>query len=242
MKKNLVMKRLCYLLAACVLALGLTACNNEKNSDYPTHVAMVTAEIIPYTKPASAAVSDYLSTYYILFDTGKTGFPSETYVPAYQPKERQRILIAYRMLEKAPEGYDYGLRIYDIEEVLTKEVIQMTAENAEEIGDDPIDIVDAWVSGGYCNIRFRFVTNGSERHLLNLVDNLLTPDNNPEAGYTDLWFRQNAFGDTQGYLVQGYVSFKLGAYNPSETGAKGIRIHYTDLSGREQILRRDAQE
>lgn len=223
-----------FLPAALLIAVLAVACDDDHTSDYPTEAAMITLRTIDESAPEKAP-------YYILFDNGQKGYPSETYVTGYKPDDGQRAIVSYRPVERKPEGYDLGMRIYNIDEVLTKEVVRLTEENIDEVGDDRIDILNAWVSGGYCNILFRFVTNGSERHLLNLIENTTSAPDAPQDGYTDLEFRQNAFGDTSGYLYRGYVSFRLGDYDPAATGGKGVRIRYTALDGKEETLKLEAK-
>lgn len=229
------MKKMLLFLPAAILIAALTvACDDDNCSDYPTEAAMITLRTIDASAPEKAP-------YYIQFDNGLKGYPSETYVTGYIPDDGKRAIVSYRPIERKPEGYDLGMRIYNIDEVLTKEAIRLTEENAEEVGDDRIDILNAWVSGGYCNILFCFVTNGSQRHLLNLVENTTSAPEAPKEGYIDLEFRQNAYGDTSGYGYRGYVSFRLGDYDPAVTGAKGVRIHYTGLNGKEVTLKLDAE-
>lgn len=235
-------KRLLFSTVLFVAAAFAAACDDDTTSDYPTAAALVTLRTLDTENAGQAP-------YYIQFDNGKTAYLAATYVTGYRPDDGQRAIISYRPLDKAPEGYDngngilgihfdYGICIYDIDEVLTKGTILLDAENAAEVGDDRIDILNAWVSGGHCNILFSFATDGTKKHLLNLAENTLAAaDDSDGEGYTELTFRQNAFGDTSGLLYRGYVSFRLGDYDPAVSGAKGIRIRYTALDGKEQTLK-----
>ena len=73
----------------------------------------------------------------------------------------------------SPSGASTGaqVKIEGIQEVLTKEVEDMTAENEEEFGNDPIVIYqgDMWLGGKFLNIIFHQYLPRSEKHRISLV-------------------------------------------------------------------------
>lgn len=58
------------------------------------------------------------------------------------------------LYDNYPEGYDCSVKVLSIKEILTKPIEELTAENEEEFGNDPVDIFEdnMWISGGYLNI------------------------------------------------------------------------------------------
>ena len=74
-----------------------------------------------------------------------------------------------------------------IKEILTKPIEELTAENEEEFGNDPVDIFEdnMWISGGYLNIIFNQNMPSKVKHLVSLVKNTtITPD---QDGYIEFF-------------------------------------------------------
>ncbi|MFV0545876.1 MAG: NigD-like protein [Bacteroides sp.] len=165
--------------------------------------------------------------YYFLLDNGKKMFPSITdWVKGYEAKEGQRAFVLFRDLEQTTEGYDYSIEVKRIENILTKDIIDLTAENEAEIGDDGINTTYMWIAQGYLTIEFQYYgTNSSDKkHYINLVNNTLNTEPNPDEEYIELEFRHNAEGDAPAVLGEGYVSFKLNSLADQMEGKKGLKI------------------
>src|SRR5690606_5915087 len=91
--------------------------------------------------------------------------------------------------------------------ILTKQVIELTAQNQDSIGNDPVKANAVWVGGDYLNVSFMFNYGGIQPHAINLVKNRLTAETSPEA--IDLEFRHNAYQSTESKLYEGFVCFDL---------------------------------
>ena len=124
--------------------------------------------------------------------------------------------------------------------MLTKEVEDMTAENEEEFGNDPIVIYqgDMWLGGKFLNIIFRQNLPRSEKHRISLVENkIATEPGEPETpetlsigedGYVHLELRYNTYDDVTDYWGWGRVSYNLEKFYPTpkegETTMKGFKV------------------
>lgn len=167
--------------------------------------------------------------YYFLLDNGKKMFPGITkWVGGYEPKDGQRAFVLFQELEDKAAGYDYNIEVKRIENVLTKDVVDLTAENEKEIGDDAINTTYMWIAQGYLTIEFQyFGTNSADKkHFLNLVVNKIKEktEKDPSDNYIELEFRHNAKEDTPAQLGEGYVSFKLDKIADQMEGKKGLKI------------------
>lgn len=214
------MKRLSlYLMTSAFLLLGslaLQSCLDDWDSDSGnSYLAIGTLKIIQG------------KDYYFNLDDGNKMYPSDTtYVHNYTLVDGQRAFIYYRPLDEKISGYEYNAQIYEIENILTKDIIPLTTATADSIGDDPIDATDIWITGNYLNINYRLYhsNNADKKHMLNLVVNQTATPSATDAGYVDLEFRHNAHNDAQRVIGSGVVSFKLDAIANQLTGKKGIKI------------------
>lgn len=178
--------------------------------------------------------------FYFVQDDGKKMYPGDTrYVSNYKAKDGQRAFVIYTKLEEQPvQGYDSNTQIRNIVEILTKDIVTLTPENEEKIGDDPINAVYMWVAQGYLTIEFQYYGTHREdkKHFLNLVINQL-PDSDPAAkentssddDYVNLEFRHNSEGDSPTWLGEGYVSFKLDEIASQLEGKKGLKVRVKTL-------------
>ena len=140
-----------------------------------------------------------------------------------------------------PEGYDCSVKVLNIKEILTKPIEELTAENEEEFGNDPVDIFEGnmWINGGYLNIVFNQNMPSKVKHLVSLVKNTtITPE---QDGYIHLEYRYNTYGDTTGYWRNGAVSFSLGSLEiTSET--KGIKVKINSAKNGEKEITFDLKD
>ena len=119
-------------------------------------------------------------------------WPATTDYFWYSPIDGQRVILYFNPLyDNYPEGYDCSVKVLSIKEILTKPIEELTAENEEEFGNDPVDIFEGnmWISGGYLNIIFNQNMPSKVKHLVSLVKNTtITPD---QDGYIHLEYRYN---------------------------------------------------
>ncbi len=126
----------------------------------------------------------------------------------YTPETDQRTMITYS-IENGDNNY-YNADLHGVYNLLTKDVVKITAENEAQFGDDPVHLYAAWCAGGYLNVNFGFNTSGSVIHYVNLAENTLVQ--HPEDGKIYLEFRHNAMGDNEKYGKRGTACFDLAKY------------------------------
>ena len=175
--------------------------------------------------------------YYLEGDRWGMIDPVASSIPWYKPVDGERVVAFFNPLADTDKGAQ--VKIEGIQEVLTKEVEDMTAENEEEFGNDPIVIYqgDMWLGGKFLNIIFHQYLPRSEKHRISLVQNKIEPEapETPEAlnvdedGYIHLELRYNTYDDVTGYRGWGRVSYNLEEFYPTakdaaETEYKGFKV------------------
>lgn len=160
----------------------------------------------------------------------------------YSPKDGQRVILYFNPLyDNYPEGYDCSVKVLSIREILTKQIEDLTAENEDEYGNDPVDIFEGnmWISGGCLNIIFNQNLPAKTKHRVSLVKNTtVTP---AEDGYIHLEYRYNTYEDTTGRWANGAVSFSLSSLElTSET--KGIKVKVNSSVNGEKEIAFDLKE
>lgn len=144
-------------------------------------------------------------------------------------EDGQRVYVSFDILDEPMSGYDYNIRVLDIQEILTIAPITLTEENAHSIGDDKINITDMWFGDGYLNIQFQFygTRNSSKQHLFNLVYNAIEDvDKDTEDGYVNLELRHNAYDNQPIEIFSGIAAFK-GPF--ADKNMKGLKVRYNSI-------------
>jgi len=75
-----------------------------------------------------------------------------------------------------------------IDYVLVKNVIPITPETTDSIGNDPVNVLDMWTSDKYLTVQFEMRGLGREKHMINLVRNYSLSPNPDGDGYLQLEF------------------------------------------------------
>ena len=126
----------------------------------------------------------------------------------------ERAYILCDVLNKTAGGQDneYDIKLSAMVKVLTKDIITLETEKTEEmVKEDPVNVKNIWLSGGYMNFYIEFpIKKGSETpHLINLIQQETT------EGYL-FKFTHNAYGETmEAYpndefdIAGGYISFPI---------------------------------
>ena len=212
------MKRLNLILLAVLFAILpiLQSCNN--NDGY---------SIGDFAKDWVTVNVDDEDEYTFTADNWGTLLPISTTVPWYKPKDGQRAVVYFNPLYDDYQGYDVAIKIEAVRNILTKAIGELTAENEEELGNDPVYIYKdggMWMSGGYLNIIFRYdIPVNGNKHLVSLVKNTtVTPE---DDGYIHLEYRHNTQDDVSGsgYRWEGAVSFDLSSLNITPQ-TKGLKV------------------
>lgn len=84
--------------------------------------------------------------------------PVATSIPWFKPVDGERVVAFFNPLYDMEGGKGVQVKMEGIQELLTKEVEDMsTEEEAEEFGNDPILIYqgDMWLGGKFLNVIFR---------------------------------------------------------------------------------------
>lgn len=164
------------------------------------------------------------NTYYLLGDTWGSLWPAATSVYDYNPVDGERVIVTFNPLSDDFGKYDHAVKVEKISRILTKTVEELTAENEDKFGNDPITINKKyiWISGGYLNMIVLQNIPNQKPHLMSLVQN--TTAEPVDDGYIHLEFRYNTYDDLSGIYLEYPVSFNLNSLDfTSET--KGIKLH-----------------
>lgn len=166
--------------------------------------------------------------YYLTLDDGSTLKPT-AYDIAFEPKANQRVKVNYTIISSAKNpgmaytNYDHTGKINYIQNILTKPVIELTAENEKEVGNDPVKLLDFWIGDHYLNIHFGINMSGAHAHTFNLVKNTLIEKTNTDNEIV-LEFRHNTNGDTQLYGRDDYAAFDLRSLQVQGKNKLSIKI------------------
>jgi len=150
----------------------------------------------------------------VVTDGGNRLYPSVNMVPGYPVKNGDRLWVNYTILGDANdnEDIDYYVKINYFDDILTKDILLLTPENADSIGHDPVWVNepddDIWIANDYLNIFFYYEGAPWHVHFINVVsdvNNPVTPDSIPI-----LELRHNSNGDPYTEpLLRGFVSINL---------------------------------
>ncbi len=163
-------------------------------------------------------------------------------------KEDARLYVRYAIVrslrdETGLEGYmNYYVRLYGYKKVLAKSPVKQSFIDANEahrqdsIGDDPIQVTEAWFGGKYLNVEFAvpIKENSQEKHFINVVMDDVKMHN--DSVYLTL--RHNAYGDrpvagksvwNKGYVWSvGNVSFDLTSILPEGATSVPVKLMWKD--------------
>ena len=193
----------------------LQSCLNDDDENRGTRFTIGTIEVIGEKE------------YFFNLDDGDKMYPSDTtYIHNYTVENNQRVFIHFLPLEEDIPGYDYNVKLIQLENILTKDIIPLTEETADSIGNDRINATSLWITGNYLNIEHQFFhsNNPDKKHMLNLVINETAETPDPEDEYFTLELRHNAYNDEQRTPGWGIVSFRLDKITKQLTGKKGLKI------------------
>ncbi|MDR1004296.1 MAG: NigD-like protein [Prevotellaceae bacterium] len=164
--------------------------------------------------------------YYFDLDNGKKMYPGDTTdILNYPLVDGQRTIVRFLPLEEKKAGYDYNVKVIQIENILCKDIIPLTEENAGSIGNDRINIDRIWITGNYLNVEYLFYQSKTPQtpHTLEMVINRSAPATD-NAAYLSLEFRHNAYADEEVIKNVGLVSFRLNSIAGELTGKQGVAV------------------
>lgn len=164
-----------------------------------------------------------------------------------EASEDMRVYAYYSILgserdELGLEGHmNYYIRLFGIDDVLTKTPVKQSFINANEevrldsIGNDPINVSEAWFGGKYLNVEFYIPVkeNSSTSHFINLVQEDVVAHG--DTVYVTL--RHNAYDDKPAAgenpngksfdWVWGNVSFDLTSLIPEGKTSVPVKLIWT---------------
>ena len=143
--------------------------------------------------------------------------------------EEVRALVAFDEVNDNPAPYDKAVKVNWMDDILTKSLIVRTAENTEDYGNDPVEIVDDWVTvveDGYITLRFRTISsNTGQKHRVNLVAE------DPTKPY-EVTFYHDAEGDMYGdKMTDGIVAFRLSGLPDTQGETVKLKLRWNSFSG-----------
>lgn len=162
---------------------------------------------------ASATIyTEGTKPYLVVTDDGDILFPYASQV-SFTPKNEQRVWINFTILENFDGEYNYKVRVNDVSEILTKDIISFNSANNDSIGNDPIRIEGLWFAENFLTVQFVY-GGGGAIHFINLVRNedALTTDD----GMPILEFRHNRNHDLYNNAMRGWASFNMKSIESEE--------------------------
>jgi len=150
----------------------------------------------------------------------------------------KRAIVICDVLNKTANGADneYDIRLNALASVLTKDIVAVGAEAAEEVYvEDPVHIEYLWISGGYINVyvMMPFKVGSKTAHMVNLVQ-----QPSEKEGQYILRLCHNAYGETmtdtnshEFVLGGGYVSFPINTIMQEEEAELKIEWKWYQSAG-----------
>lgn len=188
------------LILAGALSVAAVSCSDDDDNDY--YLCTYPANALVTVKPVGT------DSCYLQLDNNTTLNPVNIVGGLFGGKEVRALTnFCYT------DGYSGDARnvlINWIDSIRTKPMVPTLGDlNDETYGDDPVEVVNDWVTiaeDGYLTLRVRVLSNGSGHvHYLNLLSGVDADD-----PYT-VELRHDAKGDVTGGYVDGIIAFNLGA-------------------------------
>ena len=131
-------------------------------------------------------------------------------------------------IDEAGEVVAYNVKINRAKKVLTKGILDITEENQDSIGNDPIIVKDCWMANDLLNFELKYYGR-YQIHYINLVKEPgdLTVEDQP----FELELRHNANEDSEDIPYTAFVSFKLDSLQVAGVDSVHFRVTNTDYDG-----------
>jgi len=143
-----------------------------------------------------------------------------------------RVLVNFTILDDkvddAGEITSYYVKVNSAKKVLTKEVLDITEENKDSIGNDPIIVKECWMANDLLNFQLKYYGR-YETHFINLVKQPgeLTVEGQP----FELELRHNKNGDAEDIPYTAFVSFHLDSLQVAGIDSVRFKVTSTDYDG-----------
>lgn len=216
------MKKIVFgILAAC--AILFTACDNDDN--YSLNDAWVGFGIVQSTD----------DVFQIVLDNKDILSPiASNYAPGWAKHypNGSRVLLNYTILDEElnTDGTvkRYYIKVNEIADILKKGIMDLTPENTDSIGNDPIVVQQYWITDSLLNFQLRYL-GYNKTHFLNLVKEPgeLTADDQP----IQLTLKHNANNDDEAVAYNAWVSFSLNDLRIEGLDSVRFELSSTDYDG-----------
>lgn len=170
------------------------------------------------------------SDFLIRVDDGYAIIPvNQNQIDSEEYSNNTRVIVNYTIVgDKVTDGdnQQYYAKINQLRKVLYKDVIDITPEIEDSIGNDPIHVENVWVSEHMLNFRLQYF-GSSKIHFVNLVKQPgeITADNLP----VELELRHNTNGDDPDYTMSAYVTFDLSSLQIEAQDSVSFVVKATDF-------------
>ncbi len=145
-----------------------------------------------------------------------------------------RALVNYSAEKHAENATDINVQVNRIDSIRTKlPVVSLGAEEDAELGNDPIEIVNDWVTvaeDGYLTLRLRTAWGDTQRvHYINLVTGI-----NPDDPY-DFELRHDSNGDRPLREADVLIAFNLNKLPAPADGKAKVKLRWNSYSGMKKL-------
>jgi hypothetical protein len=148
-------------------------------------------------------------TFTIVLDDGEILFPKNASSIENDFKNNDRVLTNFTILdtiEKTDSLEKYNVEIVSIRKILYKNILDITPEIEDSIGNDPIKVRSRWLSGDMMNFELQYY-GGSMTHYINLVKQ--PGEINIDNGPVILELRHNTNNDAEHAPLAAMVTFNM---------------------------------
>lgn len=220
------MKRFAYLLAACTLALFVTACDDTEG-DYPRRYSFVTEHTI----------EGQAADYYFTHDNGQRFYPADrSRIPGFRAHEGRRAIIYYNFLKETSPGYDHDIALYEVAHPRIGASIDASDPDAPEFSDDAsteLILDNLTTSRQWLNLGIGYHAQDTDHHAFSLVMDEAADDAD------DGWLALTLYHSTEertGWDTTEFICFRLDPFAAALEGKQGIALRMRTFGG-ERVYR-----
>ena len=181
---------------------------------------------------------DESSSYQIVMDNDEVLIPvASNYAPGWEGSfdNGERIMVNYTILDEnldsSGEVESYYVKVNSIDDILMKRIMDITPENEDSIGNDPIIVNDYWMTDSLLTFKLKY-WGYDQIHFLNLVklpSMIMAPGIQPY----ELELRHNANDDEDAIPFTAFVSFSLNGLRIEGLDSVQFVVTSTDYDGNE---------
>lgn len=216
------MRKIVYLVLAVVM-IGFSGCNDDDGYSL-SNIWL-----------GFGVVQEDGDTYSIVMDNKDILFPvASNYGPGWYNRfeNGDRVWINYTILDEELNAdgtvKQYYVKVNEIDDILMKGILDITEENADSIGNDPIIVQECWMTDSLLNFKLKY-WGYSKIHFLNLVKQ--PGDLTSESQPIELELRHNANEDDESVPYTAFVSFSLNELRIEGQDSVQFQFTSTDYDG-----------